>query len=595
MVDLNVLRFFYSMLGARIFVLGVLFVVAALFEGLGIVAVIPIVENLIQSGNGSILPDYFEVFGYRLSMQLNLGGWFLTLTSAVLLKTGALVFIYRYSASARSDLLCELKERILNLHVSRAHFEFSSASHGSLLNIAGEQVWRSLQSFFALTQLFGVAVMLVVYLVLVGYLAVELLIAASFMGLLVLIFFKAVNKRVSNASKKLAEASQFVSKEYLTILGGLKYFRITGELPKFYAVAVSRVAEQAFAVRELGNWSAVTMGGRELMIFVCLSGTWLLVYAMNPTLAAGSFLVSLAVMYRAFSSVLAFQGNFQSYLESRSSVLAVSDLLNVTEQAFKKNVATVSERPSVINEDHWIELRAVSVKYPLSDNAVFDQISFDLRKGRSIGLIGVSGSGKTTLIDTLLGLINPSGGIVAADSTLIFGDAFVGSSDFGYVGQQPMVFHGSVLENITVILKCKWESITDAQRGRIIELCDSMGLTDLVSQLPDGFDSLISEDQISGGQKQKIALARELLKNPKILVLDEPFSALDAASRSDIIAILQNRVGFSNDATLLIIGHAKGDIDWVDDLLMIEDGKITNSISSSASNLNRGDLSYLLK
>jgi ABC-type multidrug transport system fused ATPase/permease subunit len=223
--------------------------------------------------------------------------------------------------------------------------------------------------------------------------------------------------------------------------------------------------------------------------------------------------------------------------------------------------------------------------------AVLRSISFQVRAGEAIGVIGPSGAGKSTLIQLLLQLRRPDDGRYLVNGVAV--QEFARSEwqrRVAYVPQEPRLIHASVAENIRYFRDLDDEAVERA--ARLARIHD-----DIVSW-PDGYDAIVGPraDAVSGGQQQRICLARALAERPGVLVLDEPTSALDPKSET---LIQESLTGLKHELTLFIIAHRMSTLDVCDRVMVIVDGQLaafdttaflqsSNSYYRSASTLAAG-------
>lgn len=217
-----------------------------------------------------------------------------------------------------------------------------------------------------------------------------------------------------------------------------------------------------------------------------------------------------------------------------------------------------------------LRLESVSVDY--GDVRVLDGISLTIRPGEVVGVVGESGSGKTTLARTVLGAVTPAAGqvnVAGRDVTRLRGRALRGwrrSGAVQYVFQDPLrsLDPGiAVADSIVEGLKIARLPASEGARRRAVTL-EAVGLDEeLVSRLPSG---------LSGGQRQRAAIARALVVEPRLLVLDEPVSALDAASRDRVVqALIALRDDRGSDLAMLVISHDIGSLAAMSDRLVVLD------------------------
>jgi ATP-binding cassette subfamily C protein LapB len=214
-----------------------------------------------------------------------------------------------------------------------------------------------------------------------------------------------------------------------------------------------------------------------------------------------------------------------------------------------------------------IEFRNVHFTYPGAQAPVLRDVSFKIDAGEKIALLGKIGSGKSTLSRLLLGLYHPQTGAVMADGTEVRQiDPFDLRHSMAIVMQESWLFSGTVRENIAAGA----EQPTDEA---ILDAAKKAGVHDFLGDHPQGYDLTISErgEGLSGGQKQAIAIARALVADPAILILDEPTSMMDMSAEARFVKRLK---AIAADKTLIIITHRTALLELVDRVVVLDQGKV---------------------
>jgi ABC-type bacteriocin/lantibiotic exporter with double-glycine peptidase domain len=171
-----------------------------------------------------------------------------------------------------------------------------------------------------------------------------------------------------------------------------------------------------------------------------------------------------------------------------------------------------------------LEIQRISFQY--QDHRVLKTFSLSVKKGDFIGITGKSGKGKTTILNLLLGFLTPSDGKILINDSPVFSKEIKNYwPQISYVRQQPFFIHDSILRNITL-------QEENHDKEKLKTALNNSGLMDFINQSPEGLDKMITENgkNISGGQQQRISIARALYKNADLILLDEPFNELDETS-----------------------------------------------------------------
>ncbi|RYY25479.1 MAG: type I secretion system permease/ATPase [Sphingomonadales bacterium] len=214
-----------------------------------------------------------------------------------------------------------------------------------------------------------------------------------------------------------------------------------------------------------------------------------------------------------------------------------------------------------------VEFRGVSFRYPGAPEKVLDNISFSIKPGEHIAILGRVGSGKSSCARLLLGLYPPEDGLVMIDGTDIrqFEPASMRAS-IGAAMQESTLFTGSVRENIVL----GREGVDDEELMRVADLS---GAHQFLGTIANGYDLRLSDrgEGLSGGQRQAIAVARALAGSPKIVLLDEPTSAMDAQTETALIHRLQTEL---KDRTLVLITHRPQLVSLVSRIILLDKGRV---------------------
>ncbi|HRH17051.1 MAG TPA: type I secretion system permease/ATPase [Aquabacterium sp.] len=214
-----------------------------------------------------------------------------------------------------------------------------------------------------------------------------------------------------------------------------------------------------------------------------------------------------------------------------------------------------------------IEFRHVSFAYPNRKDSALDDLSFKINSGEKVALIGKVGSGKTTLQKLILGLYEPTSGAILLDGIDMRQlDPADVRRNLGYVSQDVTLFYGSLRENITF-------GMPHATDEAIVAAAEVACITDFVQRHPEGFDMPVGErgELLSGGQRQGVGVARAVLHNAPLLLLDEPTSAMDFSSEAQVT---QRMKEFTEGKTVVLVTHRTSMLSFVDRIIVIDQGKI---------------------
>lgn len=214
-----------------------------------------------------------------------------------------------------------------------------------------------------------------------------------------------------------------------------------------------------------------------------------------------------------------------------------------------------------------ISFDKVGFTYPGTDRQVLENITFKITPGEKVGIVGRVGSGKSTISKLLMGLYDPSEGAIMLDDT---DHRQIDPADLrrnaAYIAQDIFLFSGSIRDNIAA-------SMPHATEQDILNAARQAGVHDFVSRHPMGYDAPVGEhgNNLSGGQKQAVALARAILLNPNILICDEPTNAMDMQAEQSFIQYINEDIP---DTTLVMITHKTSMLPALDRLILLDNGKV---------------------
>ena len=257
----------------------------------------------------------------------------------------------------------------------------------------------------------------------------------------------------------------------------------------------------------------------------------------------------------------------------------VSNLLGRYNQAITsyENFGQLMQQPvTEMSREHQIRvdkvtgsltIRNVSLTYPKMKEPTVRQLNLELKAGEKVAIVGKIGSGKTSLLRLIAGLMQPTEGSIKIDQTDIthmHGDDL--RKHVGVVMQMPMLFSGTLKENLLM-------GNPNATDEELMYAARVAGVDEIASNLPDGYETVLAENgqQLSGGQRQAVCIARAFVGDPQIIIMDEPSSAMDNNSESQLLLDIQSRIV---DKTFILITHRGTLLSLVDRVMVFDSGRI---------------------
>lgn len=281
---------------------------------------------------------------------------------------------------------------------------------------------------------------------------------------------------------------------------------------------------------------------------------------MKNIMTYGAFLSFLTYSFQIFEPFKMLAQFFTDLKSAQASAERVFQILYEDDEI-------IEQKETDLNFGGNIRFENVSFHYFDDDKLVLKDFNFEIKNGQSIAFIGSTGSGKSTIVNLICKFYDPTSGDIFLDGINYKNiDKTCLYNNLGYVLQQPQLFSISIKENI----KFGNENATDEE---IMEICNLLGIDEFISKLPDGIDTVIGESgyNISSGQKQLISFARALIKNPKLLILDEATSSIDTETEK----FIQNKMkDILSGKTSIIVAHRLSTIKHCDKIVLIEKGNI---------------------
>ncbi|MGP9788898.1 type I secretion system permease/ATPase [Roseinatronobacter sp. NSM] len=380
----------------------------------------------------------------------------------------------------------------------------------------------------------------------------------------VLIVGIAVQPILSRLAEKSFADGQSKQGVLVETLAGLETIKATGAQRRMRARwedAIERQSEHGLKSRAVTQFAinATAFAQQAAQVMIVFYGVFLITAG---EVSMGALIAGVILTGRALAPLAQLAQTLTRFNQARTSYRSL-DALMQAESERPEGKGWIS-RPKLDGE---IRFDNVSFAYPDQTVDALRNISFTIKPGEKVAILGRIGSGKSTVARLMLGLYQPREGAVLVDGIDIRqidpGDL---RRNMGSVLQDIWLFSGTVRENIAI----------GAMRARdhdIIEAARIAGVEDFVKRHPSGYDMMLAErgEGLSGGQKQAITLARALLGRPPIMLMDEPTSSMDVQNEAGVIARLKGEMA---DRTLVIVTHRTSLLDLVDRVIVIDQGKV---------------------
>lgn len=399
---------------------------------------------------------------------------------------------------------------------------------------------------------------------------------AAFTTLLFVSVGFVLHKLLHNRSRDIGvQLNQLTVKSNQKLIEAINSFRefIVRNRNSYYSNEIRKIRLKLAKVQaELAFQPFITKYVIETVTLV--SAMLLAIYEFQTksvTDAVALLAVFTAATSRMAPAALRIQQGLLIVQASSGSALSTFELID----QLPREVAKISVNEKItfnyVDFEPRIEIKNVSYKYPGSSEFEIKNLNLTILPGSTLAIVGASGSGKTTFLDIVLGILKPDTGTVEISGVQPSHASAQWSGAISYVPQEVFIASGTLKHNIS--LGYPKESITE---DRIYNAVKIAQLEKYVGELPMGVDTDIGESGtlMSGGQRQRVGIARALYTHPKILVLDEATSSLDAITESKIS---EEILKLSGQVTLIIVAHRLSTIKSVDKVIYLQEGKITAS------------------
>jgi ATP-binding cassette subfamily C protein len=329
--------------------------------------------------------------------------------------------------------------------------------------------------------------------------------------------------------------------------------------------ALSLATQQQF---ENGRFAALTKFIRLFLQSVALGlGAWL---AIGNQISAGSIIASSVLLSRALQPIELLVASWANIGQARQAVASLGKLLS----GHENNALDTAQQFVLPPPRGSLSVRGVTVESPIAGSkALLSDIGFDVEPGEFIGIIGPSGAGKTTLARVLSGALVADQGIVRIDGSAMHDwDPEQLAQHIGYVPQDAGLLPGTIAENIARFAMSRGEDAEVVSR-KVLAAASNAGVHDLIVALPGGYDRRIGwgDEELSTGQRRRVALARALYGDPALLVFDEPNAGLDADGEAALARAIAG--ARARGATVLMVTHSAAILDGASRLLLLVNGR----------------------
>ena len=542
------------------------------------IALIPLFIDFVVSSE-PILPKYFSFFKNFLNSGnkddlLNFGIIFFTII--FLIKNLFYMLVVFYQAALKKKFNYYLKRKFLRLYIFAPFEIMKSYNTSEILRNTDTEVQNYVTNFFSILKfskdfllLFAIFFLLLVVDI---YSTIIALIFLTFCIVLYLfVFYNYLNQLGLRRLTAVNAVYQWINQT----CGAIKEIKITKKenevLDNF-----SKKADIHLQSNKITEIISALPAALFETVFVVVILLLIKFIAYTDSISA---LPALSLYILAFIRLLPIVSRIGSGISSlrsyNPSVQLLNNEINKLDKYPRKNQKFNNYLKELVSYKKDFELSNISFKYKDGDQEIFKNFNFRIIKGKSVAFLGKSGSGKTTLINIICGLLKPTSGQILVDGKLVNEKMTGWQQNIGLISQENYLLDDT-LENNIIFLNSK----LSVDKKRLDDAIFYSGVSDFLGELKYGLNTKIGErgSILSSGQIQRVALARLLYRDPKVLILDEFTNSLDPSNENFILEKLK-LLQTTKNKTLIVISHKLKPLKICDEIIILDKGKISEKFN----------------
>jgi ATP-binding cassette subfamily C protein len=541
--------------------------VAGILEGVGIAALLPLIsiltENDVTTGGRltTLLSDFFRTLGYESNLSTVLIFIVIMIIAKAVVTLAAITQVSYTSAHVAADLRTSFLQ-----HLLRANWlHYLNLRSGASINALGMESQRAALAFKYGCLTISFIVQIIAYAALAFLISWQVTLAALGIGVMLVLFLGFLTheaRQAGNTQTHVYDRVLGLINDALMAAKPIKAMHKDQNHARMMQADI-KILQKAHQKMEFVDQSIFVISEPLMLIFIACGLYFALEYNVMPvTELLFMSVLSLRLIMRLSSA----QRSYQTMAANESALWSLRNKINSAAQAEEKHQGT--KKPILTKG-----ITVVDIHYSYVDRPVLDGVTLSLPVKKFHLIYGPSGAGKTTLVDLVTGLITPDKGHILIDSVPLSEiDMQEWRKQIGYVPQEVLLFHDTIYNNIAL----NDESLTRSNVENALKHAEAW---DFVSSLEQGMDTIVGERgaKVSGGQRQRLALARAIVHYPQVLILDEATSALDKDTE---MAVLKTVRSLTTDMMILAISHSQALMEYADDIYYLQSGKIVKGKSN---------------
>ena len=535
-------------------------IVALIFQLIGLTTLLPLTNSFLKIENAGNIFNFFEK--YRVLTNLDEMFFYLTVTFATIVISN-LIFLLSTYISTKFAIKIEQNVRyhLMNEFMKSDYTSFLKTDVSTLISsVVNESQRFSSQVLMPIGEILSRSFLIIsisIFLIIhdpISTISILLIICSSY-----ILYYLSLRNRIKLNNVILTKTNKDLVKHSNDIFSSFREIKIYG-IEKFFVKSFFNSVEKISSIRFFTIFfSSTPRYVMEILVFACIFFYFIFFNNQNEV----NFGYLSLLLYSFFKIIPSLQGLFANYISLKSSLHSLNTIYEFLKKSNYKNKDNAQALISNFNNS-FEKIAVKNLYFSFEDKVIFKKANFEINQGEKIAILGPSGSGKSTLVNLLIGILP------AKDGKIFFNDKAIKSNKELSRFLKDIV---SIIPQKTVLMETtlKQNIILDKpyDNKKFIEILKLTKLDELLKNLPEKEETHIhsSNLNLSGGQIQRISIARALYRDPKILIIDEGFNQLDIKTEE----ILLNNVLGINNLTVLIIYHKINNEDLIDKKFYIED------------------------
>ena len=558
---------FMSAYPSRTVIMLVCLVLAGFAEGIGIMTLLPVIEVIDNEPNSSEITQIIASIFNWANVPLSIGSLLVFISIIIIIKAQLMLVAMLQAGYTIAQVTTDLRKRVIHAVLGAQWQYFIDHPVGAVSNSIATESQRASQAYNAACLMMAELIQLVVYAVIALTISPIVTLVAIAVAPLMFFIFTPLIRYARTAGNQQTSLQRKIIEWITHGLQGIKPIKAMGKQSFIEPVLEKDVESLNQVLRKQTLATQAVKTQQEPVLIIGLSVVLYFLITIGEA-EFSSLLVLVVLFYRLIGKITGLQKRYQNLVINESAYWALNDIAveaeirqeQLTGEGLAGNYDQISFQNVGLQKEGINILETINLSFP--------------SKG-VIVLVGPSGAGKTTLIDLLARLSSPTSGEIFIDDKLLDSlDLQTWREYIGYVPQEMTLFHETVRNNLNLGEK----TVSDQAIWHVLDLA---GLSEFIATLPEKLDTTIGESgaRFSGGQRQRLSIARALLRKPKILILDEVTTSLDPQTEQLVCEQLSS---LSKKMLIIAISHQPAIQQIADQIIYLEGGKVIRVIDNSS-------------